>query len=598
MSITLLCSLKIFLSKIYCYRYVCSCVCLSLSLGLGPIYAQKPNVILILTDDQGYGEIAAHGNPHIKTPAMDKLYHTGVRLDNFHVNSVCSPSRAALITGMYASHVGVWNTTGGRNILDKKAKIAPQFFKEAGYKTALIGKWHLGDGYPYRPEDRGFDEVFRIGAGSLGQVADYWGNGLWDGYYFTDNHWVSTKGFSTDVQFNRGIAFVEKNKEQPFFLTLATTAPHAPIGAAEKYVAPYEAMGLKSSVAKFYGMVTNIDANIARLRDKLDVLGISENTILVFMSDNGSANDKSGDSFNAGMRGKKGSLYEGGHRVPCFLYWPKGGWVGGKQLNQLTAHIDILPTLLNACDLSVTAKKDNITAFDGIALNSYIKAPSKPLDRYLITESKVKKRKIPFESSVVLHDQWRLVKGTELYDVEKDGTQIENRCKKHPQVIASLQQHYKEWYRKISYQFDAYMPFGINSLKTTLYSMDLYKGEMTAAKSKAVWNQKSVLKGTQYRGFWKVDCTQKGRYKIRMCRWPERLPFRLRNGPKKAKHLDIVKAQVALDGVERTKFLKGNEKDVAFVLDIPEGVHTLQADFTNRKEEVFSAYYVYIEKVL
>ncbi|MGB2129704.1 MAG: arylsulfatase [Flavicella sp.] len=560
--------------------------------------AQKPNVVLIVTDDQGYGEIAAHGNPYIKTPEMDKLYNTGVRFDNFHVNAVCSPSRAALMTGKYASSVGVWNTTGGRNILDIKAKIVPQYFKEAGYQTALIGKWHLGDGYPYRPEDRGFDEVFRIGAGSLGQVADYWGNGLWNGHYYNGSQWEPTNGFSTDVQFDKGIAFIEKHKRQPFFLTLATTAPHAPIGADDKYVVPYLKMGLTSSVAKFYGMVTNIDANIAKLRNKLEACGLTENTILVFMSDNGSANDKKGNSFNGGMRGKKGSLYEGGHRVPCFLYWPKGGWVGGKQLNQLTAHIDILPTLLHACKLHRNAKKDSKTDFDGIALNSYIKVPSKPLHRYLITESKVKKRKIPFESSAVLYDQWRLVKGNELYDLQKDAKQTENCDKEYPEVKASLRQHYKEWFAEVSHQFDAYMPCEINSSKTILYSMDLYKGEMTFPKSKAVWNQKSVLNGTQFRGFWKLNCTQKGYYKFRLCRWPERLPYHLGNGPKNAKYLNIVKAEVSLDGIKTSKLLNGTEKEAVFVMDIPEGVHTLQANFINHKEDIFSAYYVYIEKVL
>ena len=180
--------------------------------------AERPNIVLILTDDQGYGEVAAHGNKIILTPQMDELYREGVRLDNYHVNSICSPSRAALVTGRYASRVGVWHTLGGRNIIRKDEKTMADHFAAAGYTTGMVGKWHLGDNAPYRPEDRGFQDVFRIGGGSIGQLPDYWKNQLWDGHYWNNGKWVKTEGFCTDVQFDYSIEFIEKNQKKPLDL--------------------------------------------------------------------------------------------------------------------------------------------------------------------------------------------------------------------------------------------------------------------------------------------------------------------------------------------------------------------------------------------
>jgi len=248
-----------------------------------PVFSQnRPNVVFILTDDQGYGEIGEHGNNYIKTPHLDKLWAEGVRLTDFHVNSVCSPSRAAMITGRYASRTGVWHTLGGRNIVNKDEKTIGDFFQNAGYPTQLVGKWHLGDNFPYRPEDRGFDEVFRIGGGSLGQIADYWENSLWDGHYWDGKKWIKTEGFCTDVQFDAALDFIQRNKDKPFITFISTTAPHSPIGADEKYIQPYLEMGLSKEVATFYGMVTNIDENVGRLRKFLKKEGLDKNTILIF----------------------------------------------------------------------------------------------------------------------------------------------------------------------------------------------------------------------------------------------------------------------------------------------------------------------------
>ena len=554
--------------------------------------AQQPNVILIITDDQGYGEVAAHGNQQISTPEMDKLYNTGIRLNNFHVNSVCSPSRAAIMTGKYASNVGVWHTLGGRNIIYKDEKILPQFFKEAGYKTAMVGKWHLGDNAPYRPEDRGFDDVFRIGGGSLGQVADYWGNGLWDGHYLHNGTWVKTKGFCTDVQFDAALNFMNQSKNNPFFLTIATTAPHSPIGAGEKYLKPYLEMGLKENIAKFYGMVTNIDDNIGRLRKQLEQLNLTENTIVIFMSDNGSANDKKGDSFNGEMRGKKGSLYEGGHRVPCFLYWPKGGWTGGVHLNEITAHVDLLPTLLKACKIENTSGVE----FNGIALNEYIINPTLKLDRFLITEAKVNKRETPFNSAVVLKDDWRLVGGTKLFDLKNDFSQSKNIIEQNSQIKTNLEDLYMNWYHNSKEGFNHKSAIKITKEKTILFCMDLYPGTMTKPQTKVIWNQKAVLKGDYYRGFWLLDIVESGTFEIRLRRWPETINYSIFKQGKKFNELHIKKAQLVVDGNVIKKEITSFVEEIVFEVNFKKGQQPFQAEFIGINDEAFSAYYVYIKK--
>lgn len=558
------------------------------------IAAERPNVILILTDDQGYGEVAAHGNKIIQTPEMDKLYHEGVRLDNYHVNSICSPSRAALVTGRYASRVGVWHTLGGRNIIRKDEKTIADHYLAAGYKTCMVGKWHLGDNAPYRPEDRGFEDVFRIGGGSIGQLPDYWKNNLWDGHYWNNGAWVKTKGFCTDVQFDYAIDFVDKNQNSPFFIFISTTAPHSPTGADKKYLEPYEKLGLDKGICAFYGMVTNIDDNIGRLRKKLSELKLEENTILIFSSDNGSACDKKGNSFNGGMQGKKGSLYEGGHRVPCFLYWPKGGWTGGKHLDQLTAHIDILPTLLKACGIDNPLK----TQFDGIEINEIIANPAKKLSRTLITENKANKRDQEFQNGVVLKDQWRLIDGQKLYDIESDFPQKNDVSSDHSERVKSMRASYSNWYKSIKERFAELTPIDIGKEEAELYSMDLYPNKSTGDKGKVVWNQKGIAKGEQYRGFWALNVLESGKYKISLHRWPKYVDATLStDGDHKTKSLNIKGAKVQIADKSLDLTLNAEDKSAEFEVTLDAGELPLQAEFINQKGEAFSAYYVYIQKL-
>ena len=334
----------------------------SYALLLGACQQQAPpNVILIITDDQGYGDIAAHGNPVVQTPALDRLHATSIRLTDFHVDPTCSPTRAALMTGRYSTRTGVWHTIMGRSLMAPQEVTLAELFQSSGYRTGIVGKWHLGDNYPLRPQDQGFDEVFVHGAGGVGQGPDYFGNDYFDDVYLRNGVPEETDGYVTDVWFREALAFMERNQEAPFFLYLSTNAPHGPYFVKERYADLYRAQGVGDTMARFLGMITNIDDNMALLLARLEELGLDDNTILIFMTDNGSAEGAANwrgepatwNGYTAGMRGGKGSEYDGGHRVPFFLRWPAGNLSGGMDFDLLSAHIDVLPTLADLCSLDL-----------------------------------------------------------------------------------------------------------------------------------------------------------------------------------------------------------------------------------------------------
>lgn len=551
---------------------------------------RQPNVILILTDDQGYGEVGAHGNESIRTPHMDELYHTGIRLTDFHVNNVCSPSRAAIMTGKYSTSVGVWHTLGGRNLLQIEEKTMADIFRENSYNTCMIGKWHLGDNYPYRPEDRGFDQVFRIGGGSLGQVADYWGNGLWDGHYWNGKEWIQTDGYCTDVQFEAAKDFIERSGEKPFFLYLATTAPHAPIGAATEYVEPYLEMGFSKEVSTFYGMVSNIDENLGQLRSYLQEKGLEKNTLLIFLSDNGSACAKKDSSiYNAGMRGKKGSDYDGGHRVPCFIYWPEGKVLGGRSVTQLTAHIDLLPTLVEACGLTVPEN----SRFDGINILPLLQKnrPEWP-GRVVVTEGKVNKREKLFSSSCVISDRWRLVSGTVLFDIQTDPGQ--RQALNNPVIYQEMRQHYKNWHAEVSETFEnEYWFIYADSLSSIPFvTMDLLPDGVNE-KPKSVWNQAAVRKGVHDQGVWNIHFPVDGSYTFLLRRLPLEAE-KVINEKGNILEIQITGASLEIDGAQVATLKTINNGHVKIKADVTKGSHRISANFRTDEAKSFSAYYLYI----
>ncbi|KAA3664329.1 MAG: hypothetical protein DWQ04_06235 [Chloroflexi bacterium] len=316
----------------------------------------QPNIVFVLTDDQGYGDLGCHGNPIIQTPHIDRLYAESVRLTNYHVGPTCAPTRAGLFTGHYHNSTGVWHTVGGRSLLRRDEVSLADALAEAGYCTGLFGKWHLGDNYPYRPQDRGFQDVVCHGGGGIGQTPDYWGNTYNDDHYAINGEWTPFSGYCTDIWFREGMQFIERHQHEPFFCMITTNAPHSPYIVDRSYSDRYVAQVEHQDRANFYGMISNIDDHVGLLRQQLDALGLTDNTILIFMCDNGTSGGASLDQnefvtggFNAGMRGVKGSPYEGGHRVPFFLHWPGGGLTQGQDVPELTANVDVMPTLLDLC---------------------------------------------------------------------------------------------------------------------------------------------------------------------------------------------------------------------------------------------------------
>ncbi len=293
-----------------------------------------PNVIIVMTDDQGYPELSVHGNPIVKTSHLDRLHGQSLRLEDYHVSPMCTPTRGQLMTGLDPARNGAINVSSGRALLRPEIPIMANFFGDAGYQTGIFGKWHLGANYPFRPEDRGWHETVWFPSSHIGSVPDYWGNDYWDDTYVNNGKLKQYKGYCTDIFFDEGIAFMKKSARagRPFLTYIAPNTPHGPLVAPEedeKAIAAilsgdeFAGMNrlLKTRLADYLGMVRNIDTNMGRLMKFLDDEGLRDDTILIFKTDNGSTHGPR--YYNAGMRGQKTELWEGGHRVPCFISWPK-----------------------------------------------------------------------------------------------------------------------------------------------------------------------------------------------------------------------------------------------------------------------------------
>jgi len=340
--------------------FILTGVALSLSVSTGtcgehPQDGGVPNVVLILTDDQGYGDLSCHGNPVLKTPYLDKLHDESVRLVDFHVAPMCTPTRSELLTGTAALRNGACCACSGRTFTRRGLPTMPEIFARSGYRTAIFGKWHLGDNYPHRPEDRGFQRtVYHLGWG-ITSTPDYFNNDYFDDFFRTDGALKHFPGYCTDVWFNQAMQWIEERRKagEPFFVYLSTNAPHGPFFAPEEYKEPYK--HLDRDTAGFFAMVANIDHNVARLDEMLEATGLRENTLLIFMTDNGGTGGIK--VYNAGMRGAKASLYEGGHRVPCFIRWPRGGLRAPGDVGAMVHVTDLLPTLVDLCGLKSLSEK-------------------------------------------------------------------------------------------------------------------------------------------------------------------------------------------------------------------------------------------------
>jgi arylsulfatase len=414
-----------------------------------------PNIILVLTDDQGYGDLSCHGNPLVKTPHLDRLHSESVRLTDFHVSPTCAPTRCSLMTGRHEFKSGVTHTIHERERMSLKAVTFVQLLKSAGYATGIFGKWHLGDEAPYQPGKRGFDEVFVHGAGGIGQTypgsgGDAPGNTYFDPAILHNGVFEKTKGFCTDVFFSRAMKWIEEKKgKAPFYAHISTNAPHAPYVCPDAYAEPFKGK-VDPKFVGFYGMIANIDDNVGKLVGKLREWGIEKETLLVFMTDNGTA--AGAKVHNAGMFGSKGTPHNGGTRVPCFFRWP-GTLVPGDR-PQLTAHLDLFPTF---ADLAGAAVPEDVRRnLEGFSLVPLLKDAAAPWpDRFLVTHvgrwdrgqaaaSKLRNCSIRKGPHLLVRGR----AGWQLFDLKEDPGQARDLAADRPEAVKALEAIYDRWWEE------------------------------------------------------------------------------------------------------------------------------------------------------
>lgn len=585
--------------------------------------SEKPNVILILTDDQGYGDFSCHGNPYVKTPQMDSLFQRSIRFDNFHVDPTCAPTRAALMTGRYASRVGVWKTFKGRHHLREGESTMAEVFTANGYRTAIFGKWHLGDNYPFRPIDRGFEESYIHGGGVIGEAPDYWGNDYYDDTYFRNGEPEATTGYCTDVWFGEAKQFISKSEERPFFIYLPLNAPHGPFKVPKRYVEPYlDHPEIPEQRAWMYGMVASIDENLGKLRRFLEENQLDDNTLLLYMTDNGTAagvsfkDGKAGfqvaNGYNAGLRGRKTTPFEGGHRSAFAMHWPAKFGSTERTISTLTAHLDVLPTLIDLLDM----KWEAALPFDGQSLGPLISPEAEdPFSkRTLFVHNQVSFGKAAvgdqpqkYLDYCVMTDDWRLV-GQALFDIQNDPGQKVDVAAQHPEVAATLQEAYEGWWEDIDDQFHEYCRTIIGSPQQEVVQLDcqFWHGE------KALYNQRHVRNGQMANGFWDLKVAQRGSYQIELRRWPRELDLAIDAAfptPEQDPELEFTKDQArqlpsqVLQPVQAklevgkqsfSSTISPQQKAVTFEVELDEGPVDLQTWLTDEDGREWGAYYVYI----
>lgn len=402
---------------------------------------RKPNVVLVLTDDQGFGDLSLHGNPHLKTPNMDRAGLEGVQFTQFQVCPVCSPTRSSLLTGRYNYRTGVVDTFLGRSLMYPEEVTVAEILRDNGYRTGIFGKWHLGDNYPMRAMDQGFQEALVHRGGGIGQSSDPPGSSYFDPILQHNGAQKQYKGYCTDVFFGEAMNWIEAAGDRPFFAYIAPNAPHVPLMIAEEWVEPFRKRGLSEETAKVYGMVANADKNLGLLLDKLRELKIERDTLLIFMTDNGPTPAR----FNSGMRGLKGTTYQGGIRVPFFVRWP--GRLQPGKTDRAAAQIDVLPTLLDFCGI---AKPEN-PRIDGRSLRPLAEGTATGwTDRMLFTQWHRGDRPEPFKNSAVRTQRFKLVNGTELYDLENDPGESKDLSAAQPETVARLRKGYTDWFEDVS----------------------------------------------------------------------------------------------------------------------------------------------------
>lgn len=496
--------------------------------------APKPNVVVILTDDQGYGELGATGNPVIRTPHIDRLADQSVWLTNFHVMPVCSPTRACLMTGRYHYRTGVTDTSIGRSLMHPDETTLAEMLAAAGYRTGIFGKWHLGDNYPMRAMDQGFAESLVLNGGGLAQPGDPPVPVDPRGAYFNptlrrNGKWVKTQGYVSDVITDAAIEFIEKHRERPFFVYLPFNCPHDPHQVPDEYRLrclkrdfrpeafpqhpnghPMTPKNDPEKLARVYGMIENIDDNVGRLLAKLDALKLADRTIVVFFSDNGCQNH---GGYNAGFQGWKGTTFEGGIHQFCFFRWP-AQLKAGRRVDRISAAIDLAPTLLELCGVGAPAG----VKFDGRSLAPLLRGEAVVWpDRVLFCQWHRGDAPERYRAFAARSQDWKLVQplGTaerwngktsfQLYDMVRDPLERHDVAAQHPDRVAQLKAAYDAWFDDVTAGRDFTVPSRI-FLGTP--------HENPVLLTRQDWRGRGANWGPKGEGYWAVNVAAAGRYKF------------------------------------------------------------------------------------
>ena len=551
-----------------------------------------------MTDDQGYGDLGCHANPVINTPNMDLFDANAVRFTDFHVDLMCAPTRAGQMTGRYAFRCGVTAAFAGRSIMRLEETTLVEIFKHNGYATGLFGMWHLGENFPFRPNERGFDETVVCWSGGATQAADAWGNDYYEDRYSHNNVVEQYEGYCTDVFFGEGLKWIEKNRDRSFFAFFPLNAPRRPFFVDESYSKPYEAKGAPPLMAKFYGMIENIDEGLGAFRTKLDELGLAENTIFIFMTDNGTGPaglSKEGNwrGHTAGMRARKGSVDDGGHRVPFFVQWPAAGIGGGRDVDRLAAGIDVAPTLVELAGL----ERPKPIEFDGRSLVPLLRCePGWADGRVHFTQHSqfyVKgKRQMndpqPYFKSAVLDERWRLVDGQELYDIKADPTQANDVSADPPEEVARLRAAYDEWWAQVTGPAHEYVeiPIGAEGGNPTRLTSFDWRPDGGRANH-AVMQDPEQFREYDGDSFWAVRVAESGMYASALMERPPEADYLIEGAT----------ARIKIGPFEAGQSIPSGARSVRFEAELEAGSAELWTWFDRADGTTRGAYNVDVERL-
>ncbi len=577
-----------------------------LSLGLSVAAASvsthaetvRPNIVVVMTDDQGYGDLSLHGNPVLKTPHLDALGRGGVRLEQFHVTPMCSPTRAAFLTGLHTLRNGAISTCQGQHSMKEGLPTLPGLLAGDGYATGLFGKWHLGRNYPHRPQDRGFQETLTLyGYGPTG-ISSRWNNDYIDTWVVHNGEERQLSGFCTDAFFDQAMRWMEDQarEQNPFFAFISTNAPHFPFWAPAEWAEPYA----DTDNAEFFAMVANIDDNMGRLHTFLQQNDLEQDTIVVFLTDNGGTGGRS--TWNAGMTGGKATPWEGGHRVPLLLRYPARGLTDGRQVRGLALVEDLLPTLLGFAGVPLPNDAD----ITGIDWGPHLTGPEPWPDR---TEVRIhRQHTLDPTYAAAMRGPWRVLWGDALYNLDDDPAQQVNVAEAHPEIFRELWTHLKNEHSAHRATASAYHYEVIGAPQQRRVVLDGshwldVRGDGQPTVRLANYRRTNG----RAPGVWGIDVRAAGTYTITLTRWPRESGLTLQEGAPpfvsrcqgkplpEGIALPIARASLEIGGRLYQGIADGDERGITFEVTLPEGRHEMASALRDENGQMLCpAYFAYV----